>query len=126
MAATNPRWSVGDEIRKARKDAGLEQSDLAREVGVSRPTISNWENGKGEPTVSQFRCIAIATRAPWLLSGNDTLFPYSDGFATVCDSQLRLPFALPPATDGPDLTLVGPVADAGIAGGAGWGYSRTT
>lgn len=60
-------FGIGDELRKARRLAGIKQADLAKIVGVSRATVSNWENGIGEPTISQWRRIAEAVDAPWLL-----------------------------------------------------------
>jgi transcriptional regulator with XRE-family HTH domain len=55
--ATNPGWTVADEIRGWRTKAHLEQTEIAALIGVSQKTISNWETGKTEPTVSQFRRI---------------------------------------------------------------------
>src|SRR4029077_10381857 len=63
---TSP-WTPGDEIRRARKNAGLEQTDLAQLVGVTQKTISNWENGRSEPTISHWRKIADVTGAGWLV-----------------------------------------------------------
>lgn len=37
----------------ARKNRNLTQRDLARICGVSESTVSNWENGRSEPTLSQ-------------------------------------------------------------------------
>lgn len=39
-----PKWSRGDRLRKARMYAHLEQDDIAAELGVSRQTVSRWEN----------------------------------------------------------------------------------
>jgi transcriptional regulator with XRE-family HTH domain len=39
----------GNKIRHLRKNAGLNQADLARLVGVSRPNISFWENADYPP-----------------------------------------------------------------------------
>lgn len=36
---------TGERIRRARERAGMSQEDLARAVGVSRTTASNWETG---------------------------------------------------------------------------------
>lgn len=44
-APSVPEWSQGDRLRKARDSAGLDQDDLAMELGVSRQAISKWENG---------------------------------------------------------------------------------
>jgi transcriptional regulator with XRE-family HTH domain len=39
----------GKKIKQLRKNAGLNQADLARMVGVSRPNISFWENAEFPP-----------------------------------------------------------------------------
>ena len=39
-------------------DAGLKQSELAKELGVSLLTVSNWEMGYSEPSLSQLRKIS--------------------------------------------------------------------
>ena len=41
----------------ARKNANMTQRELANACGVSESTVSNWEKGKSEPTVSQARKI---------------------------------------------------------------------
>jgi transcriptional regulator with XRE-family HTH domain len=37
---------LGDEIRHLRKERGMSQEVLAKEVGISRATLSKIENGK--------------------------------------------------------------------------------
>ena len=44
----------------ARKNKNLTQKDLAILCNVSESTVSNWENGRSEPTVSQARKISEA------------------------------------------------------------------
>lgn len=63
-----PRLSLGEWLRKARKDARMEQVDLAAAISVSQRTVSNWENNKGCPDVRQYRAIAQVTGARWLLN----------------------------------------------------------
>ena len=41
----------------ARKNVNMTQKDLANACGVSESTVSNWEKGKTEPSVSQARRI---------------------------------------------------------------------
>ena len=41
---------IGSRIKKARKAAGLDQSDVATYVGVSVNTVSKWELDKAFPT----------------------------------------------------------------------------
>jgi HTH-type transcriptional regulator/antitoxin HipB len=38
--------AFGAEVRRARKDAGLSQAELAARAGVGRPWLSELENGK--------------------------------------------------------------------------------
>jgi len=69
MAVAEPIWTVGEEIRKARLEAELDQDQLAAQVPsmetgrdtVTRQTISNWERDQHEPTITQMRAIATAT-----------------------------------------------------------------
>lgn len=106
-------WTPGDEIRKARRDCGWEQDHLAELIGVVPKTISRWENGHGQPTIGQWRRIALLTGAHWMMSlngpgGNGPLVTYSDGPVIVenDEGQQRLDFELPPSIVRPDLTLV--------------------
>ena len=41
------------ELRTAREDAGLTQQRVASHVGVTAVTVSRWERGVREPTLSQ-------------------------------------------------------------------------
>jgi len=40
-------------LRESRIRAGLSQGELAEKVGVTQPTISNWERGRGDPSEEQ-------------------------------------------------------------------------
>lgn len=48
------------ELRRLRKAAGITQDALAAKLGVNRATISKYETGQIEPTVSQLQAIADA------------------------------------------------------------------
>jgi transcriptional regulator with XRE-family HTH domain len=43
--------TLGDNIRKRRLDLGLLQGDVARQIGVNKDTIYNWETNRTEPEV---------------------------------------------------------------------------
>jgi transcriptional regulator with XRE-family HTH domain len=43
--------TLGDHIRKRRLDMGLRQRDVARQIGVNKDTIYNWEMNRTEPEV---------------------------------------------------------------------------
>ena len=42
---TVPEWTIPDRLRKARELTGLDQSEFANALGVSRGTVSNYERG---------------------------------------------------------------------------------
>lgn len=66
-----PNWTLGDLLYKARHDVRLSQTEMGAFVGVSRGTVSRWENNEDEPTVGQLRRLAEATHAPWLLNAQN-------------------------------------------------------
>ncbi len=44
---------IGKNIKAFRNEQNLSQKELAEQLYVARPVISNWENGKNEPSSSQ-------------------------------------------------------------------------
>ncbi|WP_105174273.1 ankyrin repeat domain-containing protein [Pseudoalteromonas sp. T1lg122] len=44
---------IGKNIKSLREGRKMSQKDLANKINVARPVISNWENGKNEPSSSQ-------------------------------------------------------------------------
>lgn len=69
-----PQWSLSDRLIKARDFAGLDQTELADLTGISRASISAWENGHREPRRPGLLAIAFATGVPlqWL-AGDDEI-----------------------------------------------------
>ena len=49
---------LGKQLKEARAGANLSQEELAKRIGVSRQTISNWENGRSEPDLETLGRIA--------------------------------------------------------------------
>ena len=45
---------IGENIRKARKAAGVSQKELAGRLQVYQKDISRWENGERTPTMEVF------------------------------------------------------------------------
>lgn len=45
-------------IRQLREERGWTQLELALKIGVTPITVYNWERGRSEPKVSQFRALA--------------------------------------------------------------------
>lgn len=62
---------IGHRIKESRELRRLSQGELARRVGVSQPTVSEWENGKTEPTVDNMRALAVELHVcfEWLATG---------------------------------------------------------
>lgn len=46
--------SIGNHIRKKRMDLKLIQKDVAKILGVTEDSITNWENNSSEPQVNYF------------------------------------------------------------------------
>lgn len=50
--------SIGERIRALRKEKGLTQDDVAKVLGVARPTITVYESGSTEPSLKHLRVLA--------------------------------------------------------------------
>jgi DNA-binding XRE family transcriptional regulator len=68
IEAGEVRWN-GDLVRALRDHLGLNQRDMARQLGVRQQTISEWESGVYEPTRARSRHLSLIAER----SG----FPYS-------------------------------------------------
>lgn len=58
-------------IRNARKAAGVTQEQLAEVLGINRATLSKYETGVIEPSVSQLKTIAAALRIDFYVLANE-------------------------------------------------------
>jgi transcriptional regulator with XRE-family HTH domain len=47
--------TLGEHLKKRRKELGLLQREAAEQMGIGTETYANWENDKTEPVASQFR-----------------------------------------------------------------------
>ena len=56
--------TLGERLQTTRVLARIEQGDMAARLGVSRSTVSKWERGITEPTVSMFVRWAQETEQP--------------------------------------------------------------
>lgn len=45
-------------VKELRERAGMQQKELALLVGVARPTVSEWEHGKKDPSGDRLRKLA--------------------------------------------------------------------
>ena len=56
--------SFGEKLKVARKNANMSQEALAKELGVNRVAISNYEQNKNEPTFANVRKIIKILKLP--------------------------------------------------------------
>lgn len=71
---------ISSNIIKARQSRGYSQEQVARAIGVSRPTYINIETGKKELTVSQAEALSSVLRV-----GIDDILGISDGSSVFSD-----------------------------------------
>lgn len=67
--------SIGQRIRELRGQTGISQQDLAKEIGVSRGNVGDWEVGKAKPGADALIAITkhFNVSADWVLEGKDFL-----------------------------------------------------
>lgn len=75
---------TGEQIRAARKRAGLSQGRLAELVGVSMRTVGNWERGESSPGIAEPRLQDVL--ADHLQASGDA--PRRSRFESVTDAEL--------------------------------------
>ena len=63
--------SLGDRITELRKAAGMNQSDLAKAMDVTRQAVSKWENGQSSPDAANLIRLAelLDTDIEYLTTG---------------------------------------------------------
>ena len=61
--------NLGENIRKAREEAGITQVQLAEKLSVQQMVISRWENGNRTPNAITFGkiCAALGASADKIL-----------------------------------------------------------
>ena len=86
--ANSPTWSFGARLHMARRQAGLNQGQVASRVGVSRPQVGKWERDEAEPRLSEVKRLAVALGVP---------------FAWLADESSSSCFTVLPGHDAPPL-----------------------
>ena len=63
--------TIGERVRLARKELGLNQTELALRLGVSQPTVANWESGVHDPRRLMLAKMSETLKVPlgWLSEG---------------------------------------------------------
>lgn len=63
--------TFGDRVAGAREAAGMTQAQLARRLGIKKPTLVGWENDLSEPRANKLSMMAglLNVSIVWLLTG---------------------------------------------------------
>ena len=67
-------------VKELRKKAGIQQKELAISIGVSRPTVSEWESNKKDPSGERLKKLAE-------YFGVDELMILGKGVVDLSDDQ---------------------------------------
>lgn len=83
-AGVVPEFSLGDRLRKARELTGLDGTEFAAEVGISRTSVYAAERGEKRPRELTLRAWALCSGVDltWLKTG-ETPPPAGDGVSVV-------------------------------------------
>jgi len=81
----------GERIKKARKNAGLSQEELAKKLKIGKRTLIDYEKDETEPKPSTLIKIAeiCNTDAGWLLTGNKKIEKDENGNVMISGSALK-------------------------------------
>lgn len=52
--------SLGENLKKYRKESGLTQSQLADKIGANQTEVHRWESGKSLPLITTLKKLSIA------------------------------------------------------------------
>ena len=80
-----PSWTFGERLRKARREVGLNQADMAKRLGVKTATLGAWETGRNKPDVATLAPrLEDVTGIPrvWFLGWDDGPQPDPGDFVT--------------------------------------------
>ena len=55
---------IGDQIKQKRKELNMTQEDLAKQLNVSRSTISNWEINRNYPDINSIVSLSTILEIP--------------------------------------------------------------
>lgn len=62
--------TLGDHIRKKRLDLGLQQQEVATQIGVTKSTVWNWEHGTKPELIHIPAVLAFLGYVPWECPGD--------------------------------------------------------
>lgn len=89
----NDKNSIGEKIRKAIKEAGLTQQNLADKLGITNPVVNVWIQGRRIPNIENLKKIAVATGKPysWFINEDDEFVPAVKAVPLTPNNTVTLP-----------------------------------
>lgn len=83
---------IGQTLRQARQNCGLTQEGVAERVGVSRQTVSNWENNRSYPDIGSLLALSdlYSLTLDELLKGDVAMIRHLEQSTDVVRSRERL------------------------------------
>jgi putative transcriptional regulator len=64
------QFESGEDVTALRKFVGLPPAEFARAMGISLPTLRNWEQGRRHPEGPAIALLRVAARHPRILREN--------------------------------------------------------
>ena len=64
MTTIKKSLTIGQKIKKARKEAGMSQEDLGRALGLTDKAVSTYEVGRASPSIDTLKEISKVTYKP--------------------------------------------------------------
>lgn len=88
---------IGSKLKNARNDANFTQEEIAEKIGVSRQTISNWENSKSYPDIISVIKLSdiYSITLDALLKEDENMIKHLDESTNIVKSKNRLRKSLP-------------------------------
>ena len=83
---------IGQKLKQTRLDFGLTQETVAERVGVSRQTVSNWENNRSYPDIASLLALSdlYSLTLDELLKGDAAMIRHLEQSTDVVQSKNRL------------------------------------
>ena len=77
----------GEKLRELRKQRGLRQKDIAKELNIAQNTYSDYENDKVQPSFESLVKISNILQVPIDLLFFDFIYVFSFSFYDFCNTN---------------------------------------
>ena len=83
--------NINNKIKEIRRERGITQAELAKQIGIARNTLSYWENGKSDVDTANLKKIAayFQVSTDFLLCQEEVITPDTNNALTEYIEQLK-------------------------------------